>query len=145
MTIMYGYIYDADGNRVAKGTITSWSCDPSANGFVATANYVLDQSGHQLSRFAPDANGNIALDYTNVYAAGTLIGTYDGNNLHFYLNDWLGTRRVQTNYSGVVEQDCASLPYGDSETCGPTPAENLYTGKERDTETAGGISRLRRK
>jgi hypothetical protein len=93
MTVMFGYIYDADGDRVAKGTISSWSCDPSANGFVATANYVLDQSGHQLSRFAPDSNqdthGNIALDYTNVYAAGTLIGTYDGNNLHFYLNDWL--------------------------------------------------------
>jgi len=33
-----------------------------------------------------------------------------------------------------------SLPYGDSETCGPTPAENLYTGKARDAETAGGVS-----
>ena len=53
---------------------------------------------------------------------------------------WLGTRRVQTDYSGVVEQDCMSLPYGDSETCGPTPAENLYTGKARDAETAGGVS-----
>ena len=52
----------------------------------------------------------------------------------------LGTRRVQTNYSGVVEQDCMSLPYGDSKTCGPTPAENLYTGKPRDAETAGGVS-----
>ncbi|HUY81742.1 MAG TPA: hypothetical protein VMU92_08470 [Acidobacteriaceae bacterium] len=62
------------------------------------------------------------------------------NNLHFYLNDWLGTRRVQTDYSGVVEQDCMSLPYGDSETCEPTPAENLYTGKARDAETAGGVS-----
>jgi|SRR5579875_2202021 len=29
MTVMFGYIYDADGNRVAKGTITTWSCDPS--------------------------------------------------------------------------------------------------------------------
>ena len=140
MTIMYGYIYDADGDRVAKGTISSWSCDPSVNGFSATANYVLNQAGHQLSRFAPDSNGNIALDYTNVYAAGTLMATYDGSNLHFYLNDWLGTRRVQTNYSGVVEQDCMSLPYGDSETCGPEPAENLYTGKARDAETAGGVS-----
>ena len=40
----------------------------------------------------------------------------------------------------MVEQDCQSLPYGDSESCGPTPAENLYTGKPRDAETAGGVS-----
>src|SRR5579875_296724 len=80
------------------------------------------------------------------YAIGSRIppdpylATYDGDDLHFYLNDWLGTRRVQTDYSGVVEQDCMSLPYGDSETCGPTPAENLFTGKARDAETAGGVS-----
>ncbi|HTW46262.1 MAG TPA: hypothetical protein VMD58_12000 [Acidobacteriaceae bacterium] len=144
---MDGYTYDAacnmtsDGDRVAKGTITSFnSCDPSVNGFVATANYVRDQAGNQLSEFATDASGNEALVHTNVYAAGTLMATYDAVNLHFYLNDWLGTRRVQTDYSGVVEQDCMSLPYGDSETCIPLPTENLYTGKEKDAETMGGVS-----
>jgi hypothetical protein len=30
ITVMTGYIYDADGNRVAKGSITSMSCYPSA-------------------------------------------------------------------------------------------------------------------
>ena len=47
----------------------------------------------------------------------------------------LGTRRVQTDYSGVVEQDCMSLPYGDSETCTPPPSGALFTGKERDSES----------
>lgn len=33
ITVMTGYIYDADGNRVAKGTITSFtSSDPSVLG-----------------------------------------------------------------------------------------------------------------
>ena len=29
------YLYDADGTRVAKGSITNWSagCDPTTNGF----------------------------------------------------------------------------------------------------------------
>jgi hypothetical protein len=35
------YLYDAGGTRVAKGTITSWSCDPTTNGFRFTENYVL--------------------------------------------------------------------------------------------------------
>jgi RHS repeat-associated protein len=73
--------------------------------------------------------------HTNVYANGELIATEDNTEAHFYLNDWLGTRRVQTNYLGVSEQKCSSLPYGDAETCAPTPTENLFTGKERDSES----------
>ena len=37
--------------------------------------------------------------------------------------------------AGNLNQSCASLPYGDGETCGPAPTENLYTGKERDQES----------
>ena len=29
----YGYIYDAEGNRVGKGTISSLSCNTASNGF----------------------------------------------------------------------------------------------------------------
>jgi hypothetical protein len=34
IVVMTGYIYDAEGRRVAKGTITTMSCDPSTNGFM---------------------------------------------------------------------------------------------------------------
>jgi RHS repeat-associated protein len=135
---MTGYIYDADGDRVAKGPINSWSCDPSVNGFTTQSNYVRDQAGNQLSEFTADSNGNIAWQHTNVYAGGGLMATYDNNGLHFHLNDWLGTRRVQTDYEGVVEQTCSSLPFGDTLACsGSTvaPTEHHFTGKERDTES----------
>src|SRR6185437_10255486 len=133
MTMMRGYIYDADGNRVAKGIITSMSCDASMNGFTTQANYVRDQAGHHLSEFVP---GAIPWQHTNVYANGELIATEDQTEAHLYLNDWLGTRRVQTDYEGTtIEQTCSSLPYGDGETCSPTPTENLFTGKERDSES----------
>jgi RHS repeat-associated protein len=147
INIWTGYVYDAEGRRVAKGTITSWSCDSSTNGFGASANetdYVLDQSGHQVTEMASDANGTMAWAHTNVWAGGQLIATYsaitDANGqadgaLHFYFNDWLGTRRIQTDYAGVVEQTCASLPYGDQKSCAPMPTENLFTGKERDSES----------
>ena len=135
MMIMTGYIYDADGNRVAKGSITTWgSCDPVTNGFIAGSqtDYVRDQSGNPLSEFVPGTNGAITLQSTNVWADGMLIATDDSTETHFYLNDWLGTRRVQTSYSGAVEQTCASQPFGDTDNC---TSGILFTGKERDEES----------
>ncbi|MGC2548139.1 MAG: RHS repeat-associated core domain-containing protein, partial [Silvibacterium sp.] len=110
------------------------SCDPTVNGFNATSNYVRDQDGNQLTEM--DGSGaNMTWAHTNVYANGVLMATDDTTETHFYLNDWLGTRRFQTNYAGVMEQTCSSLPFGDAETCGPMPTEQLYTGKERDAES----------
>jgi RHS repeat-associated protein len=83
-------------------------------------------------------------DHTNVWATGKIIATYSQDNtgsqteaslLHFYLDDPLGSRRVQTDYAGVVEKSCQSLPFGDGETCLATPTEHLFTGKERDSES----------
>jgi RHS repeat-associated protein len=36
---------------------------------------------------------------------------------------------------GKVLQSCQSLPYGNGESCTPTPTEQLFTQKERDTES----------
>jgi RHS repeat-associated protein len=147
INIWTGYIYDAEGRRIAKGTITSWSCDPSANGFGANANetdYILDQADHQVTEMASDANGAMAWAHTNVWAGGQLLGTYSAilnasnlpdGALHFYFNDWLGTRRAQTDYAGVLESTCATLPFGDTESCPPAPSEATYTSKERDSES----------
>lgn len=66
---------------------------------------------------------------------GLLVATDDSNGLHFNLNDWTGSLRVQTNYAGVVEQTCSNLPYGDGETCTQAPSETLYGGLDRDLES----------
>ena len=135
---------------MAKGSITSFTCDPATNGFSAAVNetdYVLDQDGHQVTEMGSDANGSMAWAHTNVWAGGQLLATYsavqDANGqadgaLHFYLNDWLGTRRVQTDYAGIQEQDCSSLPFGDQLNCTQSidgPTEHHFTGKERDAES----------
>jgi RHS repeat-associated protein len=138
---MTGYVYDAEQRRVAKGTITTWSCDPSTNGLSAATgetNYILDQSGNQLTEMASGSNGNMNWAHTNVWAGSQLVGTYDAGGLHYYLNDMLGTRRAQTNYAGAWQQDCSGLPYGDWLTCTTSttsPTEHHFTGKERDQES----------
>jgi hypothetical protein len=58
--------------------------------------------------------------------------------LHFYLNDWVGSRRVQADYASVLEQTCSGLPYGDGLNCTQSmqfPTEHHITGKERDSES----------
>jgi RHS repeat-associated protein len=151
-TTLTGYLYDADGNRVAKGTITTMSCDPTTNGFQLTENYVLGPGGEELTMI--DGQGN--WQRTNVYAAGLLLGTYDkvagAPALHFHLTDPLGTRRMQLGGNlaaglpplGQPETDIQSLPYGDQlasypDQYAPTSADDstplYYTGKERDTES----------
>jgi RHS repeat-associated protein len=136
--VMTGYIYNAEGQRVGKGTITSWSCDPTANGYQAMSDFILGPSGEQVTEMGMKPGVGMAWQHTNVYALGQLIATYDNNGLHFYLNDSLGTRRAQTDYAGVLEQTCASLPFGDALNCTnslQSPTEHHFTGKERDTES----------
>jgi RHS repeat-associated protein len=141
LTAMTGYIYDADGTRVAKGSITTWSCDPTISGFATTNDYIIGPSNEQMTEMGMGGvtNGTtttgLTWQHTNVWAAGKLLATYDNDGLHFYLDDPLGTRRVQTDYEGVVERTCVSLPFGDGESCGTTPTEHLFTGKERDSES----------
>ena len=147
---MTEYIYDAEGARVAKGTITSWgSCDTTANGFSVTNSYALGPGNEQLTEMAV-SSGTMQWSHTNVYGAGMLLATYDADPnsgtqaLHFQLSDWQGTRRVQTDYAGNIEETCTSLPFGDALSCNipsgaPSTAddatEHHFTGKERDTES----------
>lgn len=138
---MWGYLYDAEGHRIAKGTITSMSCDTTENGFTPTASYILGPDNQQLTELSW-SGGTAQWSHSNVWAAGQLIATYSADSggqtagvLSFELGDWLGTRRVLTDYAGNVKQSCESLPYGNGETCAPLPTEHLFTQHERDAET----------
>jgi len=144
--VVYEYIYDAEGRRVAKGTITPsqpLSCNTANNGFTLMESYVLGQGGEQLTTTSWNGtNSNWAR--TNVYGDGRLLATYDTEGLHFHLADPLGTRRVQTDPNGVVESAFQSLPFGDQlnpiaiNNAPPTADDATplhFTGKERDAES----------
>ena len=156
MTTMTGYLYDAGGTRVAKGSISAWSCDPALNGFSTTNDYILGLSGEQMTEMGMDASiggGNtLAWQHSNVWAGGKMVAGYDyyGPSLHFNLEDPLGTKRVVANILGEPDEMCTSLPFGNdlsnprSVSCQmesntldtfSDPSEHHFTGKERDTES----------
>ncbi|HEX3437818.1 MAG TPA: RHS repeat-associated core domain-containing protein [Pseudacidobacterium sp.] len=90
-------------------------------------------------------NGTMSWTHTNVYANGQLLTTFTPNPdnagqplWHFHLTDALGTRRVQTDAAGVLEESFSSLPYGDllaNAGQGDDATEHHFTGKERDAES----------
>jgi RHS repeat-associated protein len=136
--VMMGYAYDGLGNRVAKGTINSFSCNMSpsnGNGFTATTNFIVGQNGEQLDEL--DLQGNP--QHSNVYANGQLLATYvySQSDWIYAFNDWLGTKRVTTNAARTTTETCLSLPFGDALNCsgGIDPSEHHFTGKERDQES----------
>ena len=133
--VRIGYVYNAGGVRVAKGTITSWSCDPSTNGFQSTEDYVLGPGGATLTEVGQNSQGVMTAERTYLSAGGGQIGVYDSDGTHFRLTDWLGSLRVTTDYAGVVESTCSSLPFGDGQSCTGPSDPHHFTGKERDAES----------
>lgn len=142
---MTGYLYDAEGRRVAKGTIYSWTCDTTQNSFSLTNTYIIGPTGEQLTE--TDGSGNWL--HTNVFSAGQMLATYSytdsshtATDTYFSFTDWLGTKRAVVS-AGGCGAGYMSLPYGDSLTATSLPGlspcpdvtEFHFTGKERDTES----------
>jgi RHS repeat-associated protein len=132
---MTGYVYDGEGARVAKGSLGSWSCNLSSNGFTLTNSYDVGLSGEQLSEV--NSSGNWV--HTNVFASGKLLATYaaTGNDTYFALTDWLGSKRAEITPDGLVST-FFSLPYGNTLTSSGNASdatEHHFTGKERDSES----------
>jgi RHS repeat-associated protein len=138
------YVYDADGRRVAKGSLTTFpaagatcSAPTSANGFTATALYLRGEHGDQDT----ELNGAGVWQHTNVFAGGGLTATYDtGTKATFSFNfsDWLGSKRLQSNFNGTTQNSWASDPFGaylKPLGSGADATEHHFTSKERDTET----------
>jgi RHS repeat-associated protein len=137
------YLYNAEGQRVAKGYPATGTTTPvcAASDFVATATYIVGPNGEQVTELAV-TNGISSWQHSNVYAGGQLLATYDQEGttqpLHFNVTDALGTKRIQATGGGAVELACLSLPYGDGLNCsgsGQDATEHHFTGKERDTES----------
>jgi RHS repeat-associated protein len=126
------YVYDAGGTRVAKGASASLTCGAPGSNFSLTNQYLVGLGGEQVTEL--DGWGDWL--HTDVWAGGRLLATYDGFGIHFPLTDPLGTKRIQANAYGAVDETCFSLPYGDGLNCiGDDATEHHFTGKERDQES----------
>ncbi len=144
------YFYDASGRRVAKGALsgsfpaTNAVCAAPAAGQSYSNLYLLNLAGEQVTELTV-SGGTVSWLHTNVWSGAHLSATYDkanGGALHFHISDPLGTRRVQTDMNGKIEETCQSLPFGENLNCSTTAlataddaTEHHFTGKERDTES----------
>ena len=136
---MTGYLYDAMGNRVAKGTISGFYCDPTGNGLLASpgtmTNYVVGLNGEQLDEY--DGIG-ANLVHSNVFGDGRLLATLSASTWKYAFNDWLGTKRAQITADGNLANlyTFQSLPFGEAPVTNvPDATEQHFTGKERDNES----------
>jgi RHS repeat-associated protein len=127
------YLYDLEGDRVAKGTSSTFNCNLATNGFTVTNQYVIGLDGEQLS----ETNGSGHWYHTNVYAGGELLATYGASSVYFAVNNWLGTKRIITDANGQQTTSFRYLPFGNGLFQGGPidPSEQHYTGKERDGES----------
>ena len=126
------YLYDGEGRRVAKVSNPTFSCTPST-GFTLQQTYLLGPSGEHITELEGPTGTFLR---SNVYANGQLLATYTNNETYFALNDWLGSKRVVTDYDGTVKQMCMNLPFGDELICSaPDVSEHHFTGQSHDQET----------
>jgi RHS repeat-associated protein len=134
------YVYDAEGTRVAKGSLSAWpsACNAptAANGFTLTGSYVLGLGGEQVTELAVSGATSTWV-HTNIFAAGKLLATYHDSDTYFALTDWLGTKRAEITPDGKYSS-FLSMPYGDGLSPSGAAAdatEQHFTGKERDAES----------
>ena len=133
---MTGYIYDASGIRVAKGNLSSFSCNFAPSNFTTTTSWVLGPGGEQVTEYSV-SGGTSTWVHTNAYASGALLATYHDTDTYFALEDWLGTKRAEASAGGCYST-FTTMPYGDGLTANGNcvdATEHHFTGKERDTES----------
>jgi RHS repeat-associated protein len=139
--VLTGYLYDAAGTRVAKGSLATFSCNFAPTNFTPATSWVLGPGGEQVTEYAV-SGGASAWAHTNAFSAGQLQATYHDTGTYLYLGDWLGTKRVEVGASDCISA-YTGLPFGDGLTpvsvpgyasC-PDATEHHFTGKERDTES----------
>ena len=155
------YGYDAMGSRFVRGTPTTMpvalaSCGPlSASSFTSGSSfgfnkrYLTGLGSDQVTELNEGSSESWA--HSIVRLGGRALGTYDTSGIHFALTDPLGTKRIEANADGQIDEKCFSLPYGNdvnnpagancsavanSLTSGDATADELhFTGKERDSES----------
>jgi RHS repeat-associated protein len=146
-TLITQYLFDAEGNRIAKGhpigNSSTPSCPTGPGDFQPDEKYILGQNGEQLTQL----DGSDNWQHTNVWVGSQVLATYDNQStivngqtvaqpLHFNVTDPLGTKRLQVSADGTPELTCISLPFGEGPDCSGTEAtRHRFTGKERDTES----------
>jgi RHS repeat-associated protein len=129
--------YDAPGNVTNDGTYT-YAYDAenrvtSVNGG-SVASYSYDALGRRVWQILPSASYYYTFDLQNnpvsqinassgtttsaqIFIGGRHWGFIQSATTEFLHTDWLGTARAYTTLAGGTYATCASLPFGDGNSC----------------------------
>lgn len=144
----HSYTFDADGNilTVDGGATASYVYNAlnqrvrSVVGGTAT-EYVFNAAGQRVSEWNGTTLAQIKGKY---YLGGTPVAYYSSGATHFEHQDWLGTERMRTSYTGSVEGSYDSQPWGDgASTNGADTDANHYATLDHDTESGTEHAQLR--
>jgi len=147
-----GYTYDAAGNMTYDG-FHYYTYD-AENRITAvdngsTASYVYNENGLRVRKnmgssfteYIYDPKGVVQEEwngtswpYQYVYAGNRLIAEYTNTTTKFIQSDHLGSTRLVTGVSKVVQDNMDYLPFG-QQIAGDTSTTHKFTGKERDGES----------
>jgi RHS repeat-associated protein len=134
------YKYDAEGNIISvdSGSTAQYVYNAlnqrvrSVVGSTAT-EYLFNASGQRVSEWNGTTQAQLKGKY---YWGATPVAYYAGGAAHFEHQDWLGTERMRTTYSGAIEGSFTSLPFGDAEAANGTDGDaNHYATLDYDNET----------
>jgi RHS repeat-associated protein len=150
---IHTYTYDAEGNvlTVDGGSTGQYvydalNCRVWVEASGSTYEYLYDFAGRRISSWLQPSNfGNEG----RIYWDGQQIAYRASNgDTYFEHQDWLGTERMRTDYTGAVASSYTSLPFGDGYT--PDVLEtyagqdnNQFAGLGYDTETTTDHAQLR--
>ncbi len=122
-TVTTTYVYDAQGQRVAK----------EVGGAVTEAD-VYNTAGQVVSRYGPYPAETWLGD--DVWVGGAHLAIYANGQTYFPLTDQVGTERARFASTGGIVESCVSLPFGDGLQCTGSDSDPYHFGKlERDAET----------
>jgi hypothetical protein len=95
--------------------------------------FVFNAAGQRVSEWNASTEAQTRGQY---YWGSIPVGFYNpGSNVHFQHQNWLGTERVQTGYSGAIEGQFGSLPFGDAQQTTGSGDPELYATLDYDSET----------
>jgi RHS repeat-associated protein len=135
------YTYDAEGNIIAvdsgstaQYTYNAFNQRVQTVTSSGTTEFVFNANGQRVSTWNGTTNAQIQGEY---YWGSKPVAFYKNGQAHFQHQDWLGTERMRTTYTGSVEGSFSSLPFGDLQaTASGTDLDPYhYASLDYDTET----------
>ena len=143
----HSYTYDAEGNllKVDAGTTAIYAYD-------ALNHRIRQDVGSKTTAFVYNAEGqrisywnaaNTQLIQGQVYWGNKPVSFREGGE-HFQHQDYLGTERMTTNWTGTVDATFVSLPFGDGYTVTGSDYDQYHFAQlDHDTESVTDHAQFR--